>query len=117
GERTGALSAYARHAEPPHHRSASVRSRDGGAAYARIQFDDRAVLAHTDRQMVVDHAAQPRRDLRLRRADPGDPYRPAGRPAYGRAGRRAARAAYSAGYGAAGRGDDAGERVPHRAVS
>ena len=69
----------ARHAEPAHHRPASGGGRNRGAADARIQLDDRAVLAYPDRQMGVDHAAQPGRDVRLRRADPGDPHRRAGR--------------------------------------
>ena len=55
-----ALPADAGHAEPAHHRPASGRGRRAGAADARIELDDRAVLPHPDRQMVVDHAAQPR---------------------------------------------------------
>jgi hypothetical protein len=61
-QRPAALPADARHAEPPHHRPASGRSRRAGAADAGVQLDDRAVFAHPHRQMVVDHAAQPGRD-------------------------------------------------------
>ena len=58
---SAALPADARHAEPPHHRPASGRGRRGGAADAGIEFDDRAVLPYAHRQMVVHHAAEPRR--------------------------------------------------------
>ena len=75
-----------------------------GQADAGIELDDRAVLAYPHRQMVVDHAAQPRRDFRLRRADPRDPDRRAGCQPSGRAGRRAPRAAHAAGLGDAARG-------------
>ena len=94
-----ALPADARHAEPPHHQPPSRRRRRNRQADAGIEFDDRAVLAHPHRQMVVDHAAQSRRDFRFRRADPRDPDRRAGRQPSGRAGRRASRAAYAAGFG------------------
>ena len=66
GSESSALPADGGHAESPHHRPASRRGRGRGAADAGVQFDDRAVCASAHRQMVVDHAPQPRKGLRLR---------------------------------------------------
>ena len=108
GGEAAALPAHARHAEPPHHRPAPRRGRNDGPTDARIQFHDRAVLAHPYRQMVIDHAAQSRRDIRLCRADPGDPYRRTGCQPHRRPCRGPPRTAHAARLGVAERGDDAG---------